>query len=78
MKKQVTILLDENVLKELKRRAKRDFMSLTELIQHILWKSAKTSKRRKTMVPVGKYIELFSRQRRKTRKKKVKRKKKIS
>lgn len=76
MKKQVSILLDENVLKELKRRAKRDYMSLTELIQTILWRSVKTSKRRRSKIPIEKYIGLFSRKgERKVKKKKAKKKK---
>lgn len=46
-KKSFTISLDEELVKELNKRAKRDYLTTEELINKILWRSAKSSLRKK-------------------------------
>jgi len=46
-KKTFTVSLDEELVKELERRAKKDYLTVQELINKILWRSARSSMRRK-------------------------------
>ncbi len=61
-KKRFLITIHEELYKELKRRAKRDKLTVLELINLILWRSAKRSlsaKRRPQKAE--KFLEIFSR-----------------
>jgi len=46
-KKSFNISLDEELVKELKKRAKKDYLTIEELINQILWRSAKSSLRKR-------------------------------
>jgi metal-responsive CopG/Arc/MetJ family transcriptional regulator len=64
-KKTFSVTLDEELVKEFERRAKRDYLTLQELINKILWRSARSSLRRKRNPRPRKadnFIEVFSRQ----------------
>ena len=70
----VTISLDENEVKILKKRAKKNLMSLREQIEDIIRRSCVRSKSGVKAVKVDdKLVAIFSRERR-GRKKKVKKK----
>lgn len=63
-KKVFTVSLDKKLVQELERRAKRDYLSVQELINKILWKSSKSSlnrKRNPSPKKADKFIEIFSR-----------------
>ncbi len=81
-KKRITVELESSVFKELQRRAKKEFLSLRELTEDILRRSAVMSKSRGrgSRIPKfkgDKFIEYFSRYqpytRRKSKKKKSRR-----
>ncbi|MBU2496452.1 MAG: hypothetical protein KJ767_00130 [Nanoarchaeota archaeon] len=61
----ISIKVDNDILKELERRAKKEYLTIKELIEDIIRRSAITSKARKTgsipKVQAGKFIEYFSR-----------------
>jgi len=46
-KKTFTVSLDKKLVEELERRAKKDYLTVQELINKILWRSARSSLRRK-------------------------------
>jgi len=61
-KKTFTVSIHEVLYKELEKRAKRDHLTVQELINFILWKSAKTTKyNTKRPRKVEEFLELFSR-----------------
>lgn len=63
VKKTFSVTLDEQLVKQLEKRAKRDFLSVQELINKILWRSAKSSLRTKNykLGDKEKFIKIFSR-----------------
>lgn len=63
-KKTFTVKLDEELVKELKKRAERDYLTVEELINQVLWRSARSSLR-KSKYPkrAEKFVEIFSRYR---------------
>tara|TARA_B100000315_G_scaffold236145_1_gene251663 strand:- start:70 stop:306 length:237 start_codon:yes stop_codon:yes gene_type:complete len=72
----LTIYLDEEAKKLLQKRAKREYLTLTELITNILRRSAISSKKRPYNDNVNdKYLKFFSRRSRVTKKKPKKKKK---
>ncbi len=64
-KKTFTITLDEQLFKQLEKRAKRDYLTVQELIKNILWRSAKSSLRTRKykLGDKEKFIKIFSRYR---------------
>lgn len=63
-KKTFTITLDEQLVKQLEKRAKRDYLTIQELINNILWRSAKSSLRTRRKYKIGdkeKFVKIFSR-----------------
>lgn len=62
-KRSISILLDSEVFSALEKRAKRELMSIRELITDILRRSVISSKRRgyKALKAGDKFIEYFSR-----------------
>ena len=74
-KKRITVELESSVFKELQRRAKKEFLSLRELTEDILRRSAVMSKSRGRggrgpRVKADKFIQYFSRYQPYTRRKK--------
>lgn len=64
VKKTFTISLDEKLVKELDKRAKKDYLTTQELINQILWRSAKSSKDNRDHPNPRKaedFVEIFSR-----------------
>ncbi len=63
-KKSFLITINKELFKELERRAKRDRLTVQELVNKILWRSA-ISSLRKSLSPkrAEKYLEIFSRYR---------------
>jgi hypothetical protein len=77
--KKITISLDDDELKILKKRAKKNLLSLKEQIEDIVRRScirSKQSKGYKSIKIDDKLVGIFSRDRRGRRKKKLKKKKK--
>lgn len=65
-KKVFSVFLDKELVEELDKRAKNDYLTLQELINKILWRSARSSLRRKRNSrprKANKFIESFSRYR---------------
>jgi metal-responsive CopG/Arc/MetJ family transcriptional regulator len=62
-KKSFNINLDEELIKELKKRAKEDYLTIEELINQILWRSAKSSIKNKNISQknVTSFMRAFSR-----------------
>lgn len=63
-KKTFSVSLDKELVEELDRRAKKDYLTVQELINKILWRSARSSLRRKRNPrprKAGKFIGSFSR-----------------
>ena len=63
-KKTFSVSLDKELVKELERRAKKDYLTVQELINKILWRSARSSLRRKRNPRPRKaddFVEVFSR-----------------
>jgi hypothetical protein len=61
-KKRFLITIDEELYKELERRAKRDKLTVLELINLILWRSAKRSLSASSRPKQAeKFLEIFSR-----------------
>ncbi|MFW5846870.1 MAG: hypothetical protein ACOCUU_01800 [Nanoarchaeota archaeon] len=63
-KKIFSVSLDKELVKELDRRAKEDYLTIQELINKILWRSARSSLRRKRNPHPRKaedFVEVFSR-----------------
>ncbi|MCF7910555.1 hypothetical protein K9L16_02680 [Candidatus Pacearchaeota archaeon] len=57
-----TITLHEDLVKQLEKRAKKDYLTVQELIQNILWRSARRSLRHKRTPRVNeKFVQIFSR-----------------
>lgn len=72
-KKEIIVRIDKELFKNLKKRAKRDYLSVNELVNLILWRSCMRSKKH-GKVPVEKFVELFSRYKPYRTRKKKKRK----
>jgi len=66
MKRQISIHLDKELIKVLEKRAKKNFMTLRELINDILIRSmANYNKQKKYSEPeVEKFVKIFSRKKR--------------
>jgi hypothetical protein len=63
-KKSFMINLDEDLVKELKKRAKKDYLTLQELVNKILWRSARSSLRKEpSQRNVTDFMKSFSRYR---------------
>lgn len=63
-KKSFMVSLNKDLVKELERRAKEDYLTVQELINKILWRSARSSLRRKRNPRPRKaddFVEVFSR-----------------
>ena len=76
-KKALTILLDTGIYSSLEKRAKKNLLSLRELISDILRRSVLSSGKRKNYMPKSKdkFIEYFSRHKAGRKRKKRKKKK---
>ncbi len=63
-KKTFSVRLDKELVDELKKRAKRDFLTVEELINQILWRSARRSLRtgkKPSQKYASDFVKIFSR-----------------
>ncbi|MBD3252577.1 hypothetical protein GF386_02510 [Candidatus Pacearchaeota archaeon] len=61
-KKSFRVNLDEELVKELKKRAKKDYLTVEELINQILWRSAKRSMKTTSRPKnASEFVRIFSR-----------------
>jgi hypothetical protein len=58
-KKTFVVSLDKKLIEELEKRAKRDYLNVQELINKILWRSARSSLRSKRIPRQGKASDLI-------------------